>query len=67
MGSEYTRCGSSDVPAWFKHFMASSVSHGAATPLFLPALMVYPSWGTFIDFLDMYGVWSCVFGAFLRC
>ena len=44
--------------------MTSSVSRGAATPLFLSALTVYPSWGTFIDFLEMYGVWSCVFGAF---
>ena len=64
MGSEYTLCGSSGVPAWFTHFMASSVSHCAATPLFLPALTVYPSWGTFNGFLGMCGIWSCVFGAF---
>ena len=44
--------------------MASSVSHGAATPLFLPALTVYLSWGTFNGFLGMCGVWPCVFGAF---
>ena len=43
--------------------MASSVSHGAATPLFLPTLMVYLSWGTFNVFLGMCGGWSCVFGA----
>ena len=64
MGSECTRCGSSGVPAWFTHFMASSVSHGAATPLFLPALTVYLSWGTFNGFLGMCDVWSCVFRAF---
>ena len=64
MGSEYTRCGSSGVPAWFTHFMTSSVSHSAATPLFLPALTVYLSWGTFNGFLGMCGIWSCVFGAF---
>ena len=64
MGSEYTRCGSSGVPAWFSHFMASSVSHSAATPLFLPALTVYLSWGTFNGFLGMCGICSCVFGAF---
>ena len=64
MGSKYTRCGSSGMPAWLTHFMASSVSHSAATPLFLPALTVYLSWGTFNGFLGMCGIWSCVFGAF---
>ena len=44
--------------------MASSVSHSAATPLFLPALTVYLSWGTFNGFLGMCGICSCVFGAF---
>ena len=52
------------MPAWLTHFLASSVSHGAATPLFLPALTVYLLWGTFNGILDMSGVWSCVFGAF---
>ena len=63
MGSECTRCGSSGVLAWFTHFMALSVLHGAATPLFLPTLTVYLSWGTFHGFLGRCGVWSCVFGA----
>ena len=45
--------------------MASSVLHCAATPPFLPALTAYLSWGTFIGFLGMYGIWYCVFtGAF---
>ena len=61
MGSEYTGCGSSGVPAWFTHFMASSVSHGAATPLFLPTFTVYLLWGTFNGVLGMCGGWSCVF------
>ena len=64
MGSKYTRCSSSGVPAWFTHFVASSVSHSAATPLFLPALTVYLSWGTFNGFLGMCGIWFCVFEAF---
>ena len=64
MGSEYTRCGSFGVPALFTHFMALSVSHSAATPLFLPALTVSLSWGTFNGFLGMCGIWSCVLGAF---
>ena len=42
-------------------FLASPVSHGAATPPLLPTLMVYLSWGTFNGFLGMCGVWSCVF------
>ena len=37
------------------------MSHGAATPPLLPTLTVYLSWGTFIGFLGMCGVWSCVF------
>ena len=44
-GFECIGCGSSGVPAWFMHFLASSVSHGDATPLFLPTLTVYLSWG----------------------
>ena len=36
----------------------------AATPLLLFALTVYLSWGTFIGFLGLCGIWSCVFGAF---
>ena len=64
MGSEYTRRSFSGVPVLFTQFMASSVSHSAATPLFLPALTVYLSWGTFTGFLGMCGIWSCVFGAF---
>ena len=44
--------------------MASSVSHNAATPLILPALTVYLSRGTFLGFLGMCCIWSCVFGAF---
>ena len=39
------------------------MSHSAATLLFLPALTVYISWGTFNGFLVMCGIWSCVFGA----
>ena len=43
--------------------MASSVSHGAPTPLFLPTFTVYLLWGTFNGFLGMCGVWYCVLGA----
>ena len=42
-------------------FLASSVSHGAATPPLLPTLTVYLSCGTFIVFLGMCGIWSCIF------
>ena len=53
------------MPALFAHFIASSVSHCATTPPFLPALTAYLSWGTFIGFLGMCGIWYCVFtGAF---
>ena len=41
--------------------LASPVSLGVATPPLLPALTVYLSCGTFIGFLGMCGVWSCVF------
>ena len=42
-GLRVLSCGSSGVPAVFAHFMASSVSHGAATPPLLPTLTVYLS------------------------
>ena len=68
MSSEYIRCGSSGVPALFTHFMASSVSHSAATPLFLPALTVFLSCGTFIGFFRH--VWYlvlCFWGVCAAC
>ena len=37
------------------------MSHGVVTPPLLPTLTAYLSLGTFIGFLGMYGVWSCVF------
>ena len=49
------------MPAVFAHFVASSVSHGAATPPLLPTLTVYLSCSTFIGFLGLCGLWSCVF------
>ena len=42
-------------------FLTLSVSLGAATPPLLPTLTVYLSCGTFIGFLGMCGIWSCVF------
>ena len=42
-------------------FMASSVPHVAATPPLLPTLTVYLSWGTWIGFLGLCGIWSFVF------
>ena len=59
-GLQVLSCGSSGVHAVFAHFMASSVSHGAATPPLLPTLTVYLS-GTLIGFLGMCGIWACVF------
>ena len=41
--------------------LASPVSLGVATPPLLPTLTVSLSCGTFIGFLGMCGVWSCVF------
>ena len=43
------------------HILASPVSLGVATPPLLPTLTVYLSCGTFIGFLGICGVWSCVF------
>ena len=40
--------------------LALPVSLGVATPPLLPTLTVYLSCGTFIGFLGMCGVWSCV-------
>ena len=45
-------------------FLASSVSHGAATPPLLPTLTVSISWGTFIGFLGLCGIGPVFFIAF---
>ena len=51
------------VPASLRclRILASPVSLGVATPPLLPTLTAYLSCGTFIGFLGMCGVWSCVF------